>query len=78
MSFEYAIKALNHHNYLNLRFQVCQLNSDILLRINLLYTNKLYQYLVNGLSNSIMYLFFLIQNLLLLIFWKDDLEYMAL
>ena len=39
----------------------------------LLHTNIFYQYLVNYLSNSIMHLFFLIQNLLLLIFCMNDL-----
>ena len=43
--------------------------------MDLLHINIFYQYLVDGLLNLITHLFFLIQNLQLLIFFMDDLEY---
>ena len=45
--------------------------------MDLLHIDIFYQYLVGYLSNLIVHLFFLIQNLLLLIFCMDDLEYMV-
>ena len=50
---------------------------DILLHKDVLHTNIIYQYLADYLLNSIMHLFFQIQNLLLLVFYMDDLEYMV-
>ena len=45
--------------------------------MDLLDTNEFYQYLADCLLNLIMHLFLLIQNLLLVIFYINDLEYMA-
>ena len=45
--------------------------------INLLHINIFYQYLADCLLNSNMHLFSLIQSLLLLIFYMDDVEYIA-
>ena len=61
-----------------LHFLFCSLKIDILLREGLLHSNIFYQYLVDYLLNLLMHLFFLIQNLLLLIICVDDLEYMLL
>ena len=44
--------------------------------MDLLLINVFYQYLVDFLLNLIMHLFFLIQNLILLLFCMGDLEYM--
>ena len=50
---------------------------DILPHEDLLHTNIIYQYLAGCLLNSIMHLFYQIQNLLLIVFPMDDLEHMV-
>ena len=49
-----------------------------MLHTELLGINIFYQYQVDCLLNLIMHLFFQIQNLLLLVFCMDNLEYMAI
>ena len=48
-----------------------------MLHMDLAHINTFYQYFVEGLLNLIRHLFFLIQNLQLLIFYMDDIKYMV-
>ena len=56
-----------------------ELNIDILLHMDLLHIleNFINIWLIDWLIDLMMHLFFLIQNFLLLIFRRDDVEYMA-
>ena len=60
-----------------LYFLFCWLKSNILLHKDLLHTNIFYRYLTDYLLNLITQLLFQIQNLLLLVFCTDELEYTA-
>ena len=76
ISFEYSIKDLGLLCFKS-HFHTSELNIDILLHRDLFHINIFYQYLGDSMLDLIMHWFFLINNLLLLVFCMDDLEFMA-
>ena len=75
--FEYSIKPLRSLRCFNPGLSLLLIKNWYFLHIYLLDVNVFYQYVADYLLNLIMHLFFQIQNLQLLIFCMDDLEYMA-
>ena len=69
---------LDHLNVLFLHLHVFQSITDIFVHLSFYHINKSCKYLFDVILDLIMHLFFLIQNLQLLVFCIDDLEYMAI
>ena len=72
---EYSIKAFRLLKYFNPVLLLFYLRIYIFFHMDLLHTNIFDQDLADCLLNLITHLFFQIQNLLLLAFYMDDLEY---